>query len=178
MHYYEKLNDYFPEHEMKDPRQLKALLESSPYYHKEETADYLVLYAEFPTFIFIDYFLVTAKTRGKGIGSKVLDQFKQKGKMILLEAEPVNANDEDTQKRMRFYLKNGFMKADHIRYTREDESGETFEMKILYWPPFEEDQAVIMEKMKKACSEIHNFHSQRYYGRTLADPDEALEWKQ
>ncbi|XEC95133.1 GNAT family N-acetyltransferase [Paenibacillus tarimensis] len=178
MQWYEKLNDYFPEHEMKNRGQLKALLETYPYYHKEETSEYIVLYAEFPTFIFIDYLLVTSRERGKGIGSKVLDRFKQKEKMILLEAEPVDASDEDTGKRMKFYLKNGFKKADRIRYTREDAQGETFEMNILYWPPFEEDQTVIMEKMRKACSEIHNFHSQRYYGRTLADPDESLEWKQ
>ncbi|MBP1156688.1 MULTISPECIES: GNAT family N-acetyltransferase [unclassified Paenibacillus] len=177
MQWYEKLNDYFPEHEMKDPGQLKTLLETSPYYHKEETADYLVLFAEFPTFIFIDYFLVNSKNRGRGIGSKLLDQFKQKGKLILLEAEPIDVDDEDTQKRMKFYLRNGFKKADRIRYTREDENGQSFEMNILYWPPFEEDQTVIMEKMRKACSEIHNFHSLRFYGRKLADPDETLEWK-
>lgn len=177
MEWYDKLTDYFPDHEMKDPGQLKALLETYPYYHKEETTDYLVLYAEFPTFIFIDYLLVISNNRGRGIGTKVLNQFKHKRKIILLEAEPMDANDEDTQKRMKFYMKNGFKKADRIRYTWEDDNGQSFEMKILYWSPHEEDQFEIMEKMRKACSEIHNFHSQRYYGRTLADPDETLEWK-
>ncbi|CAM3421420.1 GNAT family N-acetyltransferase [Marinicrinis lubricantis] len=177
MQWYEKLNNYFPEHEMKDPGQLQALLEASPYYHKEETEDYLILYAEFPSFLFIDYLLVTSQNRGKGIGSKLLDRFKQKGKMILLEAEPADAEDQDTVKRMNFYLKNGFKKADRIMYTREDGDGETFEMNILYWQPYEEDQSIVMEKMKKACSEIHNFHSHKYYGRTLADPKKALEWK-
>lgn len=177
MQWFERLNDYFPDHEMKHPEQLKALLESYPYYHKEETDDYIALFADFPTFIFIDYLLVSAKNRGSGIGSKVIQQFKQKGKMIILEAEPLDENDENTQKRMNFYMKNGFKKADQIRYTREDDSGQSFEMKILYWSPSEEDQEIIMDKMRKACTEIHNFQSQKHYGRIVADPDESLEWK-
>ncbi|MCU6710564.1 GNAT family N-acetyltransferase [Paenibacillus sp. J5C_2022] len=177
MDWFEKLNDYFPDHELKDPDQLQSLLQSSPYYHKEETEEYLILYAEFSTFIFIDYLLVTGKKRGAGIGSKLLERFKKKGKMIILEAEPVDADDPATAKRMNFYKKNGFQKADRIRYTREDDSGEEFQMNILYWPAEDTDQEMIMDKMRKACREIHNFHAHRFYGRKLADPDEALEWK-
>jgi GNAT superfamily N-acetyltransferase len=176
MDWYEKLNDYFPEHEMKNSQQLKELLEHNSYYHKEENDDFIVLYAEFPSFIFIDYLLVTSKTRGKGIGTKVLDSFKHKEKIIILEAEPFDADDADTQRRLNFYLKNGFKKADHIQYTREDDKGEPFEMKVLYWPPYEEDQQVILDKMKRACAEIHNFRAQRHYGRLLANPEEVLQW--
>jgi hypothetical protein len=55
MEWYERLNEYFPEHEMKDPRQMHALIEDKEVYHKEETDDYIMLYAEFPAFIFIDW---------------------------------------------------------------------------------------------------------------------------
>lgn len=179
MEWYERLNEYFPEHEMKDPRQMQALIEEKDVYHKEETDDYIMLYAEFPTFIFIDYLLINPETRGKGIGTKVLNKLKQKGKAILLEVEPIDREDEDTLKRVNFYRKNGFVKADRIVYQREDESGEPYEMKIYYWSP-EEDlpQEVILEKMAKACQEIHNFRSKRYYGRVVADPDEVLRLKQ
>jgi hypothetical protein len=49
---------------MKNPQQLKELIEENDIYHKKETDDYILLYAEFPTFIFIDYLLVTSNVRG------------------------------------------------------------------------------------------------------------------
>jgi hypothetical protein len=48
MEWFERLNEYFPEHEMKDPRHIQA---DKDVYHKEETDEYIMLYAEFPTFI-------------------------------------------------------------------------------------------------------------------------------
>lgn len=179
MEWYERLNEYFPDQEMKDPRQLQALIEDTDVYHKEETDDFIMLYAEFPTFLFIDYLLINPETRGRGIGTKVLTKLKQKGKPILLEVEPVDREDEDTVKRVNFYRKNGFVKADRIQYRREDQSGEPYEMSIYYWSPEENvSQEAILEKMAHACEEIHNFRSKRYYGRIVADPDEVLELKQ
>lgn len=177
MEWYDKLKDYFPEHEMKHPQQLKELIDDNDYYHKEETDDYLILYADFPTFIFIDYLLVTSHTRGKGIGTKILDKLKEKGKMIILEAEPAMPKDSDSQKRLRFYYRNGFKKADLIRYIRRDEQDEPYSMYILYWSPADMTQSIVMEKMEKACDEIHNYRAKRHYGRPLVDTDEALEWK-
>lgn len=179
MQWYERLNDYFPEHEMKHIGQFHALIEDKDVYHKEETEDYLLLYAEFPTFLFIDYLLIHPDTRGKGVGTKVLNQLKQKGKTILLEVEPVDREDEETVKRANFYLKNGFEKADRIQYRREDDQGEPYEMKVYYWSPEKnEPQERILDKMAKACEEIHNFRSHRFYGREVANPDEVLTWTQ
>lgn len=178
MDWYEKLNDYFPEHEMKDANQLKDLIEDKDVYHLDETEDYVLLYAEFPTFIFIDYLLVTSVSRGKGIGSKVLNRLKRGGKMILLEAEPKDPDNEDSHRRLAFYYKNGFQKADQIRYEREDDEGQPYTMDILYWSPTEMPQEIVMAKMENACEEIHNFRSKKYYGRLLADPEKVLSWKQ
>lgn len=177
MEWYEKLNDYFPEHEMKDQNQLQDLIEEKDAYHLDETDNYVILYAEFPTFIFIDYLLVTSQSRGQGIGTKVLDRMKRKGKIILLEAEPKDQENEDTRKRLAFYYKNGFQKADQIRYVREDDQGLPYPMHILYWSPTAMSQEIIMSKMEKACEEIHNFRAKKYYGRLLADPDKVLSWK-
>lgn len=178
MNWYRKLNEYFPEHEMKKKGQLTDLIEDKDVYYKEETEDYLVLYAEFPDFIFIDYFLVTSNRRSKGLGSSVLERFKQKNKMILLEVEPPDNEDVDTERRLAFYQKNGFRIANHIEYTREDGDGEKFSMDILYWPAGEVSQKVIMERMALACRSIHNYRSRHYYGRVIADPDEVLNWTQ
>lgn len=177
MEWYERLNEYFPEHEMKDPGQLQELIEDKDVYHKEETEDYVVMYAEFPSFIFIDYLLVDPRTRGKGVGTQVINRFKQKGKPIILEVEPVDQEDKDTQKRVKFYERNGFVRADRIHYRREDDSGETYETNIYYWSPEELPQKDILEKMAKACREIHNFRSSKYYGRLVADPDKVLKLK-
>ncbi|HZG58675.1 GNAT family N-acetyltransferase [Paenibacillus sp.] len=177
MEWYEKLNDYFPEHEMKDRNQIQDLIDEKDVYHLVETDDYIVLYAEFPTFVFIDYLLVTSQARGKGIGTKVLDRMKKKGKLILLEVEPKDDENEDTRKRLAFYYKNGFQKADRIRYVRETDQGEPYFMHILYWSPTALSQDVVMREMEKACEEIHNFRAKQYYGRLLADPEKALTWK-
>ncbi|WP_199621151.1 GNAT family N-acetyltransferase [Paenibacillus alkalitolerans] len=177
MEWYDKLNEYFPEHEMKDREHLKDLIKEKDVYHKEETEDYILLYAEFPTFLFIDYLLVTSKSRGKGIGSSILDKLKEKEKLIILEAEPRTQGDTDSQKRLAFYARNGFKKADLIRYTRVDEENRQYQMHILYWSPQGMPQAIVMEKMEKACDEIHNFRAKHYYGKPLVDTDKALEWK-
>ncbi len=174
--WFERLAAYFPEHELKDPRQMQDLLSHHTAYRKIETPEYLVTYAEYPDFIFIDYLLVDAKTRGKGIGSKLLSWFKRKGKPIILEVEPPDADDKDTLRRIRFYEKNGFERADNIVYTRSDEDGETFTMNIYYWHPDLVSEQKVMFDMAKVCREIHNFRAMKYYGRLLADPEEVLDW--
>ncbi|MGO4106591.1 GNAT family N-acetyltransferase [Paenibacillus sp. YAF4_2] len=178
MQWYEKLHDYFPEHEMKDPHQLVDLLEEKDdVYHIKETDNYIILYAEFTNFIFIDYLLVTPHSRSRGIGTKVLSTLKQKGKMILLEAEPDDPDYEDTRKRLAFYKKNGFKKAERIRYAPEDLEGHEYPMHVMYWSPVELEEEIIMGRMEKACKEIHNFKSKQYYGKILVDPDTALKLK-
>jgi GNAT superfamily N-acetyltransferase len=176
MNWYDKLNDYFPKQEMKTEEHLKDLIEDQDVYHKEETKDYIVLYAEFPEFIFIDYILVTSSCRGKGTGSSILNRFKAKEKMILLEVEPPDIEDVDTEKRLAFYMKNGFREANHIEYKREDVDGESFYMDILYWPAKVIDQKIIMKRMAQACRMIHNYRSHFYYGREIANPEEVLHW--
>lgn len=185
MDWYDKLTEYFPEHELKDKGQMEALLVHHDAYRKRETDEYLVTYAEFPTFIFIDYLIVKPGTRGKGIGGKVLDQFKRQGKMMILEVEPPDAEDADSAKRIRFYERNGFQKADHIEYTRSDEDGAPHTMDIYYYIPdaqptarahTKENEETVLRQMATVCREIHNFRALKYYGRLVADPEDVLNW--
>jgi GNAT superfamily N-acetyltransferase len=176
VHWYDRLAEYFPEHELKEKGQLQDLLVHHDAYKKFETEDFLVAYAEFPTFIFIDYLIVNPNTRGRGVGSKVINHFKQMGKTIILEVEPPDTDDADTVKRIRFYEKNGFRKAEHIEYTRSDEDGTPFTMDVYYWSPNEVSERTILEQMSTVCREIHNFRSLKYYGRIVADPDDVLTW--
>lgn len=178
MDWYDKLSRYFPEHEMKHPEQIHELLNHHDAYQKMETGEYIATYAEFPKFVFIDYLLVNPNTRGRGLGTKVLDRFKQMGKTIIVEVEPVQADDEDTARRVRFYEKNGFTKAEHIEYIRSDEDGQSFQMDIYYWSEEQVSERTILQQIAAVCTEIHNFKSLKYYGRDIADPDEVLNWVQ
>ncbi|SFT01437.1 GNAT family N-acetyltransferase [Marininema halotolerans] len=178
MEFYNRLKDYFPEEELKKYAHLRDLLTNQDTYHKAETEDYLLLYSEFDTFIFVDYLLVSGKTRGKGVGTKVLNMLKEKNKAIILEVEPPDPSVPDTEKRIRFYKKNGFELADLIQYNRETEDGSALKLDIYFWSSTPLTQEEVMDKMATACDEVHNFRSMLHYGRIQADPEEVLELKE
>jgi GNAT superfamily N-acetyltransferase len=174
--YYDRLSDYFPDHEMKHEGQMADLVRHHEAYKVHEEQDFVVTYADFPDFIFIDYLLVSSSTRGKGTGSKVLNAFKNRGKTIILEVEPPDTEDKDNVGRIRFYEKNGFQRAEHIEYTRSDDDGSPHTMDIYYWSPDEVSEQAILKQMATVCREIHNFRALKYYGRLVAAPDEVLSW--
>jgi len=175
--WYDKLAHYFPENELKHPEQMKALLDNEDTaYRKSETDAYVVTSAEFKEFIFIDYLLINPNYRSQGIGRRVLDTFKKQNKTIILEVEPPDVEDEDSLRRIKFYEKNGFTRAQHIVYTRSDEDGVANTMDVYFWSPSDISERQIMKQMALICREIHNFKSQRYYGRIVADPADVLKW--
>ncbi|MDP9727286.1 GNAT family N-acetyltransferase [Alicyclobacillus tolerans] len=176
--WYSMLASYFPDEEMKKRAQFEDLLAEHDAYFKKETDEYVVIYAEFRDFIFIDYLLVKPNIRSKGVGSKVLQAFKKKQKMILLEVEPENAEDADTLKRIRFYEKNGFQKAENIEYVRETADGKPLYMDIYYWSPESLDEREILNAMTRIYKEIHNFKSHKYQRRPQLDPSDVLIWKE
>src|SRR5699024_11769784 len=125
-------------------------------YYKDESPDHLRMYAEFDSFIFIDYVWVSPETRGQGIGHKLIEKLKQKNKPIILEVEPIDYDDSDTEKRLRFYEREGFTHAQSIGYTRRSlATNENTSMEILYWSPKNESEEEIYEQMKKIYEEIH-----------------------
>ena len=173
--YYRRLNDYFPAQEMKHPQHLRDLIENLPYYQKTETPDYLVLYAQFHDFLFVDYLLVSAQTRGNGIGSKVIEQLKSDGIPIVLEVEKPDPANPDTVLRRNFYKRHGFVGSPSIRYRRKDKAGAPFELDILYWSPNGKlaDQTV-MNMMARVCRQVHNHNAADYYDGLPADPQKVL----
>lgn len=109
MDWYQKLSEYFPIEEMKSREHMERLLrEKGDIYHKDEGKYHVLMYAEFPTFVFIDYIWVSPKSRGKGIGNQLMEKLKTKNKPIILEVEPIDYDDSDTEKRLRFYKKEEF----------------------------------------------------------------------
>ena len=126
-------------------------------------------------FIFIDYLLVTIEARGQGLGHKLLDRLKEKGKPIILEVEPVNYEDSDTEKRLHFYQREGFQHAQSIGYNRRSlATKEVNALEILYWAPENESEEVIYEAMKKTYNLIHTYKDQHFYGESYQPVDEVL----
>ncbi|WP_077623053.1 GNAT family N-acetyltransferase [Sediminibacillus massiliensis] len=178
MNWYEKLNKYFPVEEMKSREHMEMLLkEKGDVYYKDEGPHHVLMYAEFPTFIFIDYVYVSAASRGQGLGGKLLDKLKAKNKPIILEVEPVDYEDTDSEKRLRFYQRQGFVHAQSIGYNRRSlATNEENPMEILYWTPNDEDEQAIYEKMKKMYEDIHTYKDEELYGKSYQPVDEVLTY--
>lgn len=180
MNWYEKLNQYFPIEEMKSKEHMDTLLkEKGSVYYKDEGPYHVLMYAEFPNFSFVDYLFVATESRGMGIGSKTLQMLKDKKKAIILEVEPVNYEDTDTEKRLRFYSREGFEHASSIGYNRRSiATGEENSMEILYWAPNDESEEEIFEAMKKMYEDIHTYKDEHFYGESYESVDEVLTFKE
>lgn len=181
MGFYNKLKSYFPAEEMKKKGQLEDLIARNPNYKLAETDEYVVLYGEYEDFIFVDYVLVDKKARGKGIGAHILQELKQKQKNIILEVEPVDVTDSDTLKRERFYLANGFKRAQQIKYYRDigEKGPELNEMELYYWSPAENvDEMTIRQQMMRAYEDIHLYHYENYFKRESPDISELVQYEQ
>ncbi|MBO8156279.1 MAG: GNAT family N-acetyltransferase [Bacillaceae bacterium] len=176
MNWYEKLNQYFPVEEMKSKEHMETLLrEKGDVYHKDEGKHHVLMYAEFDTFIFIDYVYVSKDARGQGIGQKLMEKLKSRGKPIILEVEPVDYEDSDTEKRLRFYQREGFKHAQSIGYKRRSlATNEVNQMEILYWSPEDESEEAIFEKMKKLYENIHTYKDEEIYGQSFQPTEEVL----
>jgi GNAT superfamily N-acetyltransferase len=179
MNWYEKLNQYFPAEEMKSRDHFDALLkEKGNVYYKDEGPYHVLMYAEFSNFSFVDYLFVSKESRGMGIGKKMLQMLKDKNKPIILEVEPVNYEDTDTEKRLRFYAREGFEHAASIGYCRRSVmTGEENSMEILYWAPNGETEEDIFEAMQKTYKDIHTYKTEELYGEKQEPVSKVLTLK-
>jgi GNAT superfamily N-acetyltransferase len=178
MNWYEKLNRYFPIEEMKSQEHMELLLkEKGDIYHKDEGPNHVIMYVEMDDFLFIDYLFVSKEARGQGLGKKLLTKLKKKQKPIILEVEPIDYEDTDTEKRLRFYEREGFHHAKSIGYKRRSlATNEITELEILYWSPEEEDEETIYEKMKQTYETIHTYKDKELYGEAYQGVDEVLSF--
>ncbi|ART75808.1 GNAT family N-acetyltransferase [Sutcliffiella horikoshii] len=178
MNWYEKLNQYFPVEEMKSREHMELLLkERGDIYHKDEGEHHVLMYVELDNFIFIDYLFVSKDARGLGLGHKLLDKMKEKGKPIILEVEPVDYEDTDTEKRLRFYKREGFEHATSIGYRRRSlATNEVNAMEILYWSPTDAGEEAIYEGMKATYEQIHTYKDKELYGESYDKVDKVLTY--
>ncbi|MFD2759824.1 GNAT family N-acetyltransferase [Lentibacillus juripiscarius] len=178
MNWYEKLNKYFPIEEMKSKEHMETLLkEKGDVYHKDEGPHHVLMYAEFDRFLFIDYVWVSSQSRGQGTGHKLIEKLKQRNKPIILEVEPVDYDDTDSEKRLHFYKREGFSHAQYIDYNRRSlATNEQTPMEILYWSPNDESEEMIYEQMKKMYETIHTYKDEEFYGASYESVDEVLSY--
>lgn len=176
MNWYDKLNEYFLVEEMKSKKHMDILLEEKGnIYHKDESETHVLMYAEFSRFIFIDYLWVDAKTRGQGIGHKLIAKLKEKGKPIILEVEPIDYEDSDTAKRLRFYNREEFKHAVSIGYSRRSlATNKKNLLEILYWSPNDSTEDSIYMQMKQMYSDIHTYKDKEIYGKSYEPVEEVL----
>ncbi|WP_047982382.1 GNAT family N-acetyltransferase [Ornithinibacillus contaminans] len=180
MDWYEKLSKYFPVEEMKSKEHMELLLkEKGDVYHKDEGPHHVLMYAEFDTFIFIDYVWVSAKSRGQGIGHKLMEKLKTRNKPIILEVEPVDYEDSDSAKRLHFYKREGFNHAQAIGYNRRSlATNKENPMEILYWSPANESEEMIFEQMHKMYESIHTYKDEEVYGQAYQPAEEVLTFNE
>ncbi|PXW93127.1 acetyltransferase (GNAT) family protein [Streptohalobacillus salinus] len=178
MDWFEKLNDYFPVHEMKSKEHMEMLLkERGDVYYKDEGEHHVVMYAEFPEFIFIDYLYVAGTARGQGLGHQLIEKLKKHNKPIILEVEPVDYNDTDTEKRLHFYKREGFTHATSIGYNRRSlATNEDSPLEILYWSPTDQGEESIYEQMRHMYEHIHTYKDEVIYGKRYQTADEVLKY--
>ncbi|RSL31244.1 GNAT family N-acetyltransferase [Salibacterium salarium] len=178
MNWYEKLNQYFPVEEMKSKEHLELLLkEKGDIYHKDEGDHYVIMYVETDDFIFIDYLFVSKEARGEGLGKKLLNKLKERGKPIILEVEPLDYKDSDSKKRFRFYERAGFQHASSIGYSRKSlATNEVNTLEILYWSPENDSEESIYEKLKQTYKNIHTYKDKELYGKSYQKAEEVLSY--
>ena len=93
--------------------------------------------------------------------------------------EPVNYEDSDTEKRLHFYKREGFLHAQSIGYHRRSlATKEINSMEILYWAPHHESEEVIFDAMRKTYNLIHTYKDTDFYGEPYQPADEVLTFSQ
>jgi hypothetical protein len=164
---------------MKSKEHIESLLvEKCIVYIKDEGPKHVLMYVEFENFVFVDYLFVSKEARGEGLGRKLLNKLKEKNKAILLEVEPVNYEDTDTEKRLKFYAREDFKHASRIGYTRRSlATGENTVLEILYWSPNDQDEEEIYNAMKWTYENIHTFKDEQFYGDSYDPSSEVLVFK-
>ncbi|WP_165350634.1 MULTISPECIES: GNAT family N-acetyltransferase [Bacillaceae] len=174
--WYTRLTEYFPEKEMKSKKHFEILFqEKKGMYQLLEGPDYVLVYFEQSDYIFIDFILVGGGSRGKGIGSMVLDHLKKEGKAIILEVEPATVKDPDSEKRIRFYEMNDFLKMNSIQYERiHMVTNELNKMDIFCWSPVHRTEQWVYDKMKAVYDEVHAFKARELYGRNPQPVSDVL----
>lgn len=93
--------------------------------------------------------------------------------------EPINYDDTDSEKRLKFYSREGFRHARAIGYNRKSlATDEETPMEILYWSPRGDSEEIIYSQMKKMYEDIHTYKDKEIYGKKYQPSEEVLRYNE
>ncbi|PIF04780.1 MAG: GNAT family N-acetyltransferase [Arcobacter sp.] len=124
----------FPSYERRTLSEQKLILEDKKYeariFIKDNQVLAILFFWHFSKYTFVEHFAINKSFRGQSYGSKILKNFMEEYKNIILEIEPIK--DEISEKRYKFYEKFGFLKNEHIHFQVPFRKGdEKFELLLL-----------------------------------------------
>lgn len=129
----------FPAHERRPWNEQLHLIKTGRLYADSITLNEdfagFIFYWQLTDFVFIEHFAIAENVRGKGMGSKIVQQFKDRFDTIVLETEPLGIS-ADASRRITFYEKAGFVLFDEA-YMQPPyvQGGSWFPMRLLYHKP-------------------------------------------
>ncbi len=132
---YKIMENSFPQNEIRSYARQRELLFNSDYalfvHEENEKIVGFISVWKLTDFIFIEHFAISNEHRGKGLGSSILTELKERYFLpLILEVEP--PTDKKTRKRISFYECNGFIYHDYHYIQPAMEKGrEEVELKIM-----------------------------------------------
>jgi ribosomal protein S18 acetylase RimI-like enzyme len=125
----------FPFYERRTPEQLLEMLSDIEEMELDllkdgETFVGLMVIWNFGQFTYLEHFAIDTTLRGKSYGSQAIGQLMNRSERLLFEVEP--ATGQQSEKRIAFYLRNGFQTLDFIYHQPPYRRGDnTFRMHLL-----------------------------------------------
>ncbi len=154
--------DAFPEIERRSLQDHLDALDDESFcctcYIENNEVQAILFYWDLPTFAFIEFFAIDENQRGKGLGSKILQDFSSKiEKRFVLEIEEII--DDNTERRWQFYKKLGFCKNAGIYHHPPYQAGfSSFPLIILsYLTPLSEEEYNLFINVEKKKQLVYTF---------------------
>ncbi len=129
--YMEKLiTESFPPEEYRDLDELRIYTETKEIFHNnlifnEDTSIGMISYWAFDKFYYIEHFAIDSKQRNGGYGKQVIEHLKEMFRHpIVLEVE--KSTEKIAQRRINFYIRQGFVLWDNPYLQPPYRSEETF----------------------------------------------------
>ncbi|HWI65771.1 MAG TPA: GNAT family N-acetyltransferase [Symbiobacteriaceae bacterium] len=178
MRWYQDLLRYFPAEEMRVKAHFEWLVAHRPeIYRVDANREYLLLLIEYDDVSFIDYLYVYPEYRGQGVGSRVLQSLKAKGKAVLLEVEPPSAADPDSWGRRRFYDRECFHPVAAIAFRLPSLLTDTMtDLDVLCWAPLPVSDETVYAWMRRYYHDMYASIDVNIYGRPYPPVDECLSY--